>query len=80
MPDDVTLITGATGFVGGRLLAACREDGEVRVLVRDSSRIDGDGIDVVEGYALEPVFGVTPTPFRDAARDALDELQGAAAA
>jgi len=45
-----TLITGATGFVGSHLLQAARgRDGAVRVLVRDASKIDADGIDVVEG-------------------------------
>ncbi len=45
-----TLITGATGFVGSQLLAAarCRDDA-VRVLVRDASAVDPEGIEVVEG-------------------------------
>lgn len=45
-----TLITGATGFVGSQLLAAARGRGDaVRVLVRDASAVDPEGIEVVEG-------------------------------
>jgi uncharacterized protein YbjT (DUF2867 family) len=45
-----TLITGATGFVGGRLVEALRESAGVRVLVRDASKLEApDELDVVEG-------------------------------
>lgn len=55
MPRTSILITGATGFVGGRLLAATRDDLDVRVLVRDASGLDDpDGIDVVEGDLQDP--------------------------
>ena len=48
------LVTGATGYVGGRL---CRrllaEDRPVRALARDPSRLDGvDGIEAVRGDVL----------------------------
>ena len=34
------LLTGATGFVGGKLLTALAEQGRVRCLVRDASRLE----------------------------------------
>lgn len=50
MDQTNILITGATGFVGGRLLDALRETGRVRVIVRDRSKLERpDDIDVVEG-------------------------------
>jgi uncharacterized protein YbjT (DUF2867 family) len=43
-------LTGATGYVGGRLLDALVAEGrEVRALTRDASRIDRPGVEVVEG-------------------------------
>ncbi|WP_436923034.1 NAD(P)H-binding protein [Halosimplex amylolyticum] len=50
------LVTGATGFVGGRLVPALREAGhEVRALVRDPSAYDPQpGVEVVSGDLLEP--------------------------
>lgn len=42
-------LTGATGYVGGRLLESLVADGrEVRALTRDASRLDGQ-VEVVEG-------------------------------
>ncbi|WP_251328840.1 NAD(P)H-binding protein [Haloplanus pelagicus] len=50
------LVTGATGFVGGRLVPALVDAGhEVTVLVRDADRYDPpDGVRVVEGDLLDP--------------------------
>lgn len=54
MPRTV-LITGATGFVGGALLARLRHGpDDVRVVVRDAARIDGQGVDVIEGDLSDP--------------------------
>jgi len=50
-----TLLTGATGFVGGRLLPRLAEVDDVRCLVRDASRLHAPaGVDVVEGDLGEP--------------------------
>jgi uncharacterized protein YbjT (DUF2867 family) len=50
------LVTGATGFVGRRLVPALlAADHAVTVLVRDAARYDPPaGVDVVEGDLLEP--------------------------
>jgi uncharacterized protein YbjT (DUF2867 family) len=52
------LVTGATGFIGGRLAARLRADGwSVRCLVRDASRVAplrGRGWEIHEGDVLDP--------------------------
>ena len=50
------LVTGATGFVGGRLVRALRAAGhECTVLTRNAARYDGpEDVRVVEGDLLEP--------------------------
>jgi len=48
------LVTGATGYVGGRLIERLLTEGrDVRALVRDASRLaDRDGVDVATGDVL----------------------------
>jgi uncharacterized protein YbjT (DUF2867 family) len=53
------LVTGATGYIGGRLIAPLLESGSsVRVLVRDPQRLQGrpwrDQVDVIQGDVLQP--------------------------
>lgn len=53
------LVTGATGYVGGRLIPRLLERGyAVRVLVRDAERVEGrdwaDRVSIIEGDLLEP--------------------------
>ena len=55
--SKLILVTGATGYVGGRLVPKLLEAGyRVRCLVRDPSRLQGrvwsDKVEVVEGDAL----------------------------
>ncbi len=57
--DKPVLVTGATGYVGGRLVPRLLELGcKVRVLVRDPSRLQGrpwlDRVEVIQGDALIP--------------------------
>lgn len=48
------LVTGATGYVGGRLTQRLRRDGRpVRALVRDASRLEpADGVEAVTGDVI----------------------------
>ena len=60
MPQPkLILVTGATGYVGGRLVPRLLEAGcRVRVLVRDPARLQGRSwlkqVEVVSGDALIP--------------------------
>jgi uncharacterized protein YbjT (DUF2867 family) len=59
MPDSkLILVTGATGYVGGRLVPRLLEKGyRVRCLVRDPARLQGrpwvNRVEVVNGDALD---------------------------
>jgi uncharacterized protein YbjT (DUF2867 family) len=53
------LVTGATGYVGGRLVPRLLDGGyDVRCMVRDQTRLEGrpwrDAVEVVEGDVFEP--------------------------
>jgi uncharacterized protein YbjT (DUF2867 family) len=55
----LVLVTGATGYIGGRLVPHLLEAGyRVRCVVRDAKRLQGrpwsDQVEVVEGDALKP--------------------------
>jgi uncharacterized protein YbjT (DUF2867 family) len=55
----LVLVTGATGYIGGRLVPQLLEAGyQVRCLVRDAKRLQGrtwtDQVEVVEGDAFKP--------------------------
>ncbi len=57
--NNLILVTGATGYVGGRLVPRLLEAGyRVRCLVRDKTRLFGhpwlDDVEVVEGDVLKP--------------------------
>ena len=57
--SPLILITGATGYIGGRLVPRLLEAGfRVRCLVRDGSRLQGrawrDQVELVEGDVLRP--------------------------
>ncbi len=59
MKNKIVLVTGVTGYIGGRLVPHLIEAGyRVRVLVRDKKRLQGRAwlrqVDVVEGDVLDP--------------------------
>ena len=59
VPSKLILVTGATGYVGGRLAPKLLEAGyRVRCLVRDPSRLQGRSwlkrVEVIQGDALNP--------------------------
>lgn len=58
MKNSLILVTGATGYIGGRLVPSLIEAGyRVRVMVRDSSRLQGrpwlEQVEVIQGDVLD---------------------------
>jgi uncharacterized protein YbjT (DUF2867 family) len=59
MAENIVLLTGATGFIGGRLLKRLREHGwQLRCLVRSKRKLESlvpdlSGIEVVEGDLIK---------------------------
>ncbi len=56
MPTQRVLVTGATGYIGGRLIPRLLDAGDaVRCRARDAKRLDGrfPGANIVEGDALD---------------------------
>ena len=65
--DSLVLVTGATGYIGGRLVPRLLEAGwNVRCLVRDPKKlaqrawIADARVEVVEGDLSKPGIGVAP--------------------
>ena len=59
MSNDVVLVTGATGYIGGRLVPRLLDAGRrVRILARDPGRLEGRGwldqVEIFTGDVLVP--------------------------
>ncbi|MFH1183543.1 MAG: DUF2867 domain-containing protein [Chloroflexota bacterium] len=66
--NELILVTGATGYVGGRLVPRLLDAGcRVRCLVREAARLHGrtwhSRVEIVEGNAMEPAS--LETAFKD---------------
>ena len=47
------LLTGATGYIGGRLMRRLLDEGrDVRALARDPARLEGRGVEAVAGDVI----------------------------
>lgn len=77
------LVTGATGYIGGRLVPRLLTAGHrVRVLVRDRRRLEGrpwlEQVDIAEGDALDPVSLAAALEGTSAAYYLIHGMQGGA--
>ncbi len=75
------LVTGATGYIGGRLVPRLLAEGyRVRVMVRDPARLQGrdwlDAVEVVRGDAFEPPTLLAALEGIDAAYYLIHSMQG----
>lgn len=53
--SPLILLTGASGYVGGRLLVAlCERQVRVRCLARNTKSVSAEGVEVVHGDVLDP--------------------------
>ncbi|MDF1499336.1 MAG: NAD(P)H-binding protein [Anaerolineales bacterium] len=58
-PEGPVVVTGATGYIGGRLVPRLIDEGyPVRVIARDPSRLAGrdwyEQVEIFQGDALKP--------------------------
>ena len=59
LPSGLCLVTGATGYIGGRLIERLLKDGrEIRALARNPDRLDpARGVEAVAGQAVDALGG-----------------------
>ena len=65
--NGMELVTGSTGYMGGRLVERLRAEGRpVRALARDAARFAPiDGVEVVEGNLLQAETQYAPVVDKD---------------
>ena len=83
MQNSLVLVTGVTGYIGGRLVPRLLESGyRVRVLVRDQNRLQGrawlDQVEVVQGDVLNPATLAQAMPGVSAAYYLIHSMSGSA--
>jgi uncharacterized protein YbjT (DUF2867 family) len=83
MKNSLVLVTGVTGYIGGRLVPELLASGyRVRVLVRDQNRLQGrawlNQVEVVQGDVLDPASLVTAMSGVSAAYYLIHSMSGSA--